>query len=289
MEKRDDFAQIYNQLFSDITADKMQCELFTKPYNKPLLTSFTAMKGQHYGDDPNFKFMLVGRAVNGWDEMRNYADTLTQTEFVESSLNNLFNDQSVLCGGQDRFEWIGDPKDEYSAPTNKVRPGIDSSEASISAFPYHLSAPLWNYSKDIWCRLSGHDVEKAWKYRWFESIVWSNLYKIAPTFGGNPDKALKNLTFDSCADLLNKEIEHFMPTHMFFVTGYEDWFDRFNDKCFENKIRPVKQNYVEAVGSIQLGDHVAYIVVAKRPEMKNKVDYVQEVLDAFSALSTEMA
>lgn len=281
MDERNAFAEIYRELFSKIEKDPQQYDLFTKPYHKPLLTSFTAMEGCHYGEEP-VKFMLIGRAVNGWDEKRDYADALTQDEFVESSLANLYNEPTVLCGGKDRFEWIGDPRDEYSAPVNKFRPGIDSSESSITNSPYHLSAPLWNYAKEIWCNLNGHTLETAWTDRWFEHIVWSNLYKIAPALGGNPDEKLRKLQLETSTKLLVQEISHFQPTHILFMTGYKDWFEKFNKPCFRNEIATVSDHkYVEAAGIWTADTFSSRIVVAQRPEMRNKEQYVSDVVSMF--------
>lgn len=284
MEERITFAKIYGELFSALEKNPQQYELFTKPYNKPLLTSFTAMEGRYYRNNPDFRFMLVGRAVNRWDEMRNYADTLTHSEFVKSSLANLYNEPTVLCGGKDRFEWIGDPNNEYSTPTNKFRPGIDGSELGITNFPYHLSRPLWNYSKDIWCTLSGSNPATTWKNRWFENIVWSNLYKIAPSIGGNPDEKLKRLQFESSAKLLNQEISYFQPTHILFLTGYKEWFEPFNTKCFDNKITVEKRGVVEAAGVKRTNTYTSRIVVAERPERRNKSKYISDVVSVFQAL-----
>ena len=67
--------------------------------------SFTAMQGFRYATakdimGKDFRMMLVGRAVNGWEE--DTGKDSTKEAFVNASLANLENSPLVLKHGKDR-------------------------------------------------------------------------------------------------------------------------------------------------------------------------------------------
>jgi len=289
MNNKEKFEDIYFKLYDTLTESDANRIRFTVPLNRPMWTSFTAVKGCKFDEQTKYRFMLVGRAINGWDEARFYDEGLSKEEFVSSSLKNLFNDVSThLPEREDRFDWISEISEEGIAPTNQYRKGIDFSEELILAEPYYLSMPLWNYTMEVWCRLTGNAEKTAWTQKWYEKIVWSNLYKVAPTMGGNPDEKLKALQLGVCKELLKTEIEEFKPTHILFVTGYSGWFENFNNLMGEEILFDRKaeyNNYVEASGTWYLSDgKCASIVVAVRPERRNKDGYVEAVVSAFTDL-----
>lgn len=277
--------KLYRKLFQDVTKDELFEEQLTKPLMIPYLTSFTTIVGKDY-EENKFRFMLVGRAVNGWSEKRIYEECLTEEEFVNSSIDNYNNEKETFADNEKkRFEWIANARDENATPTNCYRKGIDSSETLIKKEPYRLSSPFWNYSKDVWCKLNGSDEKSAWYNKWYNNIIWTNLYRIAPTFGGNPNEKIKEAQFNACFELLKTEIKQNKPTHILFLTGYEGWYDRFDRefKKYTNDIggysfKSVKNDYIEAYGSI----NDAKFVVAKRPELKNKDKFVKEVVKIFN-------
>lgn len=289
MNNCEKFECIYSELYDTLTESDANRIRFTVPLNRPMWTSFTAVKGCKFDEQRDCRFMLIGRAINGWDEARVYDDGLSKSEFVSSSMKNLFNDASThLPNREDRFDWISEIAEEGIAPTNQYRTGIDFSEELIVEEPYYLSMPLWNYSMEVWCKLTGNPVNTAWTNKWYEKIVWSNLYKVAPTMGGNPDEGLKKLQGEACRKLLKAEIEEFKPTHILFVTGYNAWFENFSNLFDENipfERKPEYNNYVEASGIWHLSDGCKVnIVVAVRPERRNKEGYVNAVTGAFTDL-----
>lgn len=161
----------------------------------------------------DFCLMLVGRAVNGRDEYRG-TGTNAKERFITSSIQNLLNDPAALTHGKDRFEWIAVDA-EHNIARNCVRGGIDKEPSEVG--DYRLSRPFWGYSKEIWDTLYG--AATSWQERWYQKIVWTNLYKIAPRKGGNPSEAWRKMQREACAQLLRAEIVFFNPTHILFVTG----------------------------------------------------------------------
>ena len=245
--------------------------------------TFTAMQGHRYNQSEDifgnpFRLMMVGRAVNGWDEYRPVGE-FSEEEFIQASIENLNNDKKALSYGKDRFEWIWA---EGNTAKNCLREGIDRSPSDIGKYLLTRS-PLWSYTKDIWSNLYGK--QQRWEERWFENIVWSNLYKIAPHESGNPSGKLMKYQKDVCLELLKREVEYFKPTHILFITG-KDWFSPFTNIFDEVRFRKAncasgvnKNNiYVEGTGCYRFaeGDN-AKIIIACRPEMRNKEDYTKQV------------
>lgn len=279
----------YEKLFNCFVGTKLEEQLCC-PRMDAQLTSFTAMCGKDYcnATDKNgkeFRFMLVGRAVNGWDEYREEADeTMTKEIFINSSIANLQNAAQTLIHGKDRFEWID--TESKASPCNKAREGIDRGTVKGE---YVLSkAQIWSYTKEIWDKLFGQ--KSLWTDRWFEKIVWTNLYKVAPHEGGNPGGKLQKIQIEACKELLKEEIEHFRPTHIFMATAYEGWFEQFADlftcvkRCGTNIYSGAGKNdeYVEAIAEYPYSDgSMAKVVVACRPEGRAKEKYVEQVVEYF--------
>lgn len=262
-------------------------------------TVFTAMEGHKYrschtvtGDE--FRFMLIGRAVNSWTEYKCVDEG--RDSFIAASMRNLRNEENALdpdCKnehrGKDRFEWI---KTNKNTAVNAYRPNIDNMNFELDK-PYRVSASaLWSYPKEVWSRLYGKT--QNWEERWFENIVWSNLYKIAPEKGKNPDEDDQLIQREACIELLNEEIQYFKPTHILVVSGY-DWFECFNCSGFQvtdlgvrNVSNGKEKNsvFVEGIGYYNFSEGTkAKVVVTCRPEYRSKDGYVDEIINGFRDIS----
>lgn len=246
--------------------------------------SFTAMQGFRYATakdimGKDFRMMLVGRAVNGWEEYT--GKDSTKEAFVNASLANLENSPLVLKHGKDRFEWIA--TDERGVTNLGVNDNFDKNTGK----PYNLKrCRFFSDTKEIWEKLSGKcDESPNWNERWFENIIWTNLFKISPRLGGNPSAKLQKLQECICIKLLKEEIEFFRPTHILFLTGY-DWFEPFlkifSNMTFigRNELSGKNKNniYVEATAEYTTKKDVdCKIVVACRPELRAKDKYIEQV------------
>ena len=274
-------------------------------------TRFTAMEGSGYRGAKNkkgkdFRFMLVGRAVNDWGEYPGGKSDLHKEEFIESSLMNIMNDPKTTGKTRDyrkdgktelpdRFEWIDTPGNE--PPKNVYRKDLDEKEKD--AGNYHVAkSAFWNYSKSVWDSLNNRK-ESTWNERWFEKIVWTNLYKIAPTIvsekgdeekkdGANPNVTESKTQQMACLELLKKEIEYFEPTHILFVTGVEGWYDNFNDaeNGLENhfnaaNIIETKGEYVERTAEYIIKGNICKVAVICRPEGREKEAFVNEAVECY--------
>lgn len=281
-----DLRTAYEKLYNSIAGSQWE-EGFCKEGLLAEYTTFTAMQGHRYSDSTNNKgedlrFMLVGRAINGWDEFRvDSSKYMTKEAFVNSSIANIVNSRETVIFGKDRFEWIDT---SGATPCNTARVGIDREEVHGR---YSLKrAQIWSYTKAIWDTLFGEVT--LWSDRWFENIVWSNLYKVSPHNEGNPSGDLQSQERKACIDLLKAEIEYFRPTHIFFATQRDHWFSYFTEifahvQSFDTNVFSgdrKNEEYVEAIGTYLYPDgESAKVVVACRPEGRTKDKYVKQVSD----------
>ena len=299
---RKEFEELYSELFEAINDIKNSNGKRRNTKEIGLsYTRFTAMHGNRYWKDENGKenairFMLVGRAVNGWGEYS--GEDESKQSFIKSSIDNFLNEKCSLSksndDAKDRFEWIVTP--ENDSPHNTFREGIDKEEEREERGTYKLTgSPFWSYTKNIWDILNG-GRDSLWNERWFEKIAWTNLYKIAPTgftekdgkritWGANPNTTECKKQLEVCKKLLGAEIEFFKPTHILFVTDKAGWYDDFGDhleKSFYAKnIKEIDNEFVKKTMEYIIGNTVCKVVVVCRPETRPKENYVKIVSECF--------
>ena len=304
--KREKFEELYGKLYESMEEIKNNNGKRRNVEDTGLsYTRFTAMHGNRYwkdenGEENNIRFMLVGRAVNGWGEYLGKNDS--KESFVESSMANLTSDKKAFSKNQkdvkDRFEWI--VTSENDSPHNTFRENIDKKEERTQRGKYRLTgSPFWSYTKDIWDILN-NKKDSSWNERWFEKIAWTNLYKIAPTgyieengkrktWGSNPNTTECNEQIEVCRELLKEEIEYFKPTHILMVIG-EDWFTDFRE-LFTN-INDIGRNinsgknkntvFLEKTAEyIKRDGNACKVAVVCRPETRPKEEYVNQVSNYF--------
>ncbi|MEZ9539854.1 hypothetical protein AB4160_16875 [Shewanella sp. 10N.286.51.B8] len=209
------------------------------------LCCFSAQKGELY----NNNVMIVGRAVNEWDDDFQLNDMDTNL-----LVNKLFSKPFIpMCP----LEWV------------------ESSWGSTEGYNTNKSA-FWRVIR----KLSESINKLSSDERWASKLVWSNLYKIAPSAGGNPSDSLCGYQFDACNELLKVEIQEYKPKCIVFFTG-ENWFDGF---LLENitLMNKSESKLVDARGILKLNGFTTKIVIAKHPQGKPEANMLNEILDALA-------
>jgi len=59
---------------------------------------------------------------------------------------------------------------------------------------------------------------------WYHEIAWTNLYKVSP-YEGNPSTNLRRRQLETCARILQLDLQTLMPDFVVFLTS--DWENRF--------------------------------------------------------------
>lgn len=222
------------------------------------LAYFVGMAGKGYGEDLSVRLMLIGRTVNGWSN-----EILSKEEEKPGNTRNTYTGD-----GNEEFKWVR----------------IDSCGGLTAGKndDYRLSrSPFWRTAKQVLSELSGEELP----VKWVDDIAWSNLYKVAPRDGGNPDNKLCAAQIEMCKDILQEEIRELRPTHIFMPVGWS-WFcreDRYDfSECFEEVAPAEKEGYIEGMAYYRLPDgHRIPVIVACRPERRPEKEYVRQIADCF--------
>lgn len=149
------------------------------------ICTFTLQWGENYPFDEKAGLLFVGKAVNGW--ITNETDA--------AKLFDISNSERVFARG-DQMEWV-----------NNLSGNTDGYNTRKSAF--------WRLIKKV--------AETYYPEKWYSNIAWTNLYKVAPWEGGNPNGKLQNTQRKHCFDILKKEIEILNPNYVILLTSGWEW------------------------------------------------------------------
>lgn len=224
---------------------------------------FVSMSGEYYQDNTR-KFLLIGRATNGWGAM----DTLTKESFA--------NEAEAQFNNHDRWNWI-------ESINGVLYSTHDRYEKNLAKRYCIDKKPYWTYTREIWKQLSGTIHEND---IWQKNIAWSNLYKVSPKQSDNPDWNSQQIQQKSCIEILKRELELYTPSHIPIISGF-DWFEPFaelfTDVCDTGKrniLRGPKKNDVFVEGTAMYKN--AKVVIACRPEWRDCEGYVDAISKAFN-------
>lgn len=215
------------------------------------ITGFLAMAGQAYDGG----LMVVGRAVNGWTKGIPPGDLCVPAAVTKYAT---LVQKSVSGNGKCPMRWV---TADWGA--NK---GYNTKR---SAF--------WRCIRNVVKHLNIAEVEGA---DWSSHLVWSNLYKVSPAAGGNPNGALCEVQFPGCAELFNLELRTYCPSRVLFLTG-ADWARPFLGAA--NLKKDAGLQYVKQFGLCDAGEgHQARCVIAVHPQGKPGSGWVREVVTVFN-------
>lgn len=215
------------------------------------VTGFLAMEGQAW----NHELMVIGRAVNAWEEDGRLPTALSSPEEI-TKYAKLVQESVAGSDGKCPMSWV----------TAGWGPKIDYNTRR---------SPFWRSIRRVVKGLGIPNVDGADVDSWASHLVWSNLYKVSPHSNGNPNNALCKIQFSGCAELLQLEFDTYRPSRALFLTG-ANWADPFL-KNWKLEETPQFQ-YVQRVG-LYGGAHC---VVASHPQGKFKDVWESEVISAFN-------
>jgi hypothetical protein len=209
------------------------------------LVTLWPMRGRLYRGD----LMVVGRALNGWG---------AGTAFWPRDARDAQGRDRVLQRTREESE--GGPKNCPLAWVAKCWQAKRGYNTARSAF--------WRTARAVLMR--GEEPSRNWSSR----LCWTNLYKVAPAAGGNPEPALQRVQLAACAELLRLEVEAFQPARVLVMSGAA-WFAPFADALGLGIVR--RRGYVEGV----FCDRGRTWVVTKHPERKPEAPLVAGAIKAF--------
>lgn len=210
--------------------------------------------------EPAVRFMLIGRSVNGWTTLTEE----TAKEFAKNAANTM-----VHPG----FDWL---RDDGQGVDTYIR--ADGTEARYninkSSF-FRCTKRILNKMKPI------TNVQE----RWFEHMVWSNLYTVAPPDTGNAKGKLQDIQLEVSKTLLKQQIRHYTPTHILFITDWDYWFERFAD-IFPN-VKRIGDSVTDNVVGYGIYENTKIVVSVRpdrtRPNRPNEEKFVEDVVNFFKS------
>ncbi|NLE23942.1 MAG: hypothetical protein GX625_01160 [Clostridiaceae bacterium] len=199
------------------------------------------------------KLMVVGRSGNGGSEENCRKQGDLKIRKIDEYIKKIYDSQAASSVSW-VTKWWGHDKDED---------GNKQYNPARSSFWLLIKAILMELYKESW--------DENTKKTWPELIVWSNIYKVSPVNGGNPNYTLQMLQLDYCKDILKLEIDFCRPKNILFVTG--DWF---KDVCslFECNGSDMVYRYNDGT--------VANIYVCERPERKSPYKIAERIISEMS-------
>lgn len=149
------------------------------------ICTFSFQWGKNYPFEEKAGILFVGKAVNSW---------VTEETNVEKIFDLDYSDR--IFARDDQMEWI------------------NNSDGNTKGYNTRKSA-FWRVAKKV--------AETFYPEKWYENVAWTNLYKIAPAAGGNPNGRLQKKQREYCFSILEKEIEILTPQYVIMLTSGWEW------------------------------------------------------------------
>lgn len=174
------------------------------------LTATMFLRGIHYGNS-NIRLLVIGRAVNGWrgDYSWNTSENIEVNEKANEIITQWDKEEKI------EMKW---KHPRYHSDGRIVLPkemrGLQWVNFMLG--PKDRGAKFWGIGKQVAQALLTEEERNEWT----QYIAWTNLCKVAPADGGNPNKTLYCAQKDACRQILDKELSLLMPTHILVVAKY---------------------------------------------------------------------
>lgn len=201
---------------------------------------FCIQWGNKFPENENTGIIFVGKAVNSWINS-------------ETDINILFGkSEDRIFARDDQMEWVHKSENDHENYNTKK-----------SAF--------WRLVKGISKRFYS-------KEDWFSYVAWSNLCKIAPFEGGNPNDSLYYEQLESCCKILEKEVQVLSPKFVVMLTsGWERDFlfplNKDNDpECIENIIWDGYETKIYKINSV-------FYITSPHPQGKGEKKHIEAVTE----------
>lgn len=233
--------------------DRLRKEL--KPLYEDLLNNvaelnyskatFCLQWGENFPLEEHRGIMFVGRATNGW---------VTDCEDVDV----LFGDsEDAIFNRNDQMKWI----ENLSGNTEG-----------------------YNTRKSAFLRVIKKISEVFYPENWYSYVAWSNVCKIAPWKGGNPNDSLYYAQLEDCKKIFAKEIELLSPKAVVMFTG-ESWAtDILRYMNGEDGTKSVyKEKWANYECKVYQINGVTYIR-SEHPQGKNEDDHVNCIVSLLNKI-----
>jgi hypothetical protein len=266
---------LYNEL------SKSYDELFIRNINKYIINSENQENANvdynvfypSFGVRKNepCEFLIYGQACNEWPVKFNTKEhnTLLNTKelLLEAKVysNGYYEDGDDVHNPLDwiNIYWSKKTYKENVQTLRKLQYYDDFKYKAYSSFfwnvIYKTISDYYHFDRNKWC--------------WSSKLVWSNLYKIAPTTG-NPSNFEKSLQEIISVQLVKMEIEEINPKYCIVLTNRE-WWEPFQHEFNLNDFGKNEFSEIEAVQKYKN----TIIIITTRPFRSGNEKHVSQILE----------
>jgi len=247
MDEKSNFYDLYLKLMESENNGKL---IWEKIRDKEL-SAAPCFAGNMF-EKSKARLMVIGRAVNGWE-----------IDFFENCIDAYSTTEAILSQSYD-FNAIINPKGIPSIDTPQKRNYFYSSSRFWRLIKYLLEE--YNESD---CSTQSVDSWYTDEQHWNQRILWSNLYKVAPRNGNNPEWQLIKPQMQTYIDIVKEEIEVHKPEHILFVTDWNYFAPWKREPSFAEdfNIHLTQENYGSNVVAKGIFNN-RKMIVCKRPDIR---------------------
>ena len=186
------------------------------------------------------EILIVGRAVNSWGSEGSHWTSLDK---IDGVVEDAILESDPASEGKCALDWVNEIWDN------------NDSNISHSAF--------WQLTYKLIMNAFGRDNNN-----WSNIMVYSNLFKIAPAFGGNPTRKLEwDGQLENCKKLFLQELSELQPKYVILITDL-GWAEEFVPE-----IKRLENEFVKGIARIENSN----IIITVRPERKPQIPFIEEV------------
>lgn len=223
-----------------------------------------------FGDPSKLKsdFLIYGQAVNRWTPEFDPSIDIIGKDILKKAReysNSFYKDEHEI---HSPLDWINIYWCKSSYKQYVINKQLKKYYPKMTYLTFRSF--FWNVTYKLICRYYGINESK---WHWSGKMVWSNLYKIAPAEGGNPDNDECLWQHDISLELVRREIEEIKPKYCIILTNY-DWWQPFQEHLQTKIISRSESSIIE---SIELYDQTK-IIVTSRPFRGSSNQHVEEML-----------
>lgn len=176
------------------------------------ITLGSYLAGEQYGAERAPRILVVGRALNGWLDTFCDRDAKTTLALWETQ-------EKTGVPMPYRTVWDAAAKAYVPAPVSRCRGlgWVDTYLASGNGDRKRKTAdtPFWRAARAAAERLLSLSPDEGDAF--YRHIAWTNLFKACPARGGNPQGELWLRQIGVCREILKREAEILMPTHILVI------------------------------------------------------------------------
>lgn len=273
-----------NIIFNDSKLRELYMELLNTKFSNGMSVferirpNDLCIAGHHIGRLYNNGLLIYGQAMNGWSN-----DNVKQINAVIDEVLDKGNDYKELYTIVDSKGWHGEVDGKVASYYYKRSKFWKLNYQVITnAKDVHFENFYINSSSDI-------EREELFDSAWSQNVVWSNLYKISFSKGGNPNDEIIEVINAISLKIILEEIELFKPSRVLFNTG-ENLFAnvvlKYGNVFGLEKISDESNILYKGLYEYMQGERCT-IIVCKRPDVR-RLHYTNEdiVNEAKEIIST---